>query len=199
MQVRPSWHLRPQETPHGAARVARWYCPDSQVTFSLLPDCLASGLPGSLAELEAAVVLAETSPVLIEAARQAHPDPEVGEKAARRWLKRRQDAVHACLWIVRDILSDRFRDCRPTVLGMRDHLGHAEVLPILCALLAFRHLYVPAPIGVCLSERKVPDEREISFWRCQHSMGPDPPAISGRRIAPLRDRCRQATGELPEN
>ncbi|MDE2911891.1 MAG: hypothetical protein OXL68_03070 [Paracoccaceae bacterium] len=141
----------------------------------------------SLAELEVAVALAETSPVLTEDAWRAHPDPEVGAKAARRWLKRRCDAVNAFLWIVRDIRSNRIRDCRPTVLGMRDPLGHAEVLPILCALLACRHLYVPAPIGVSLPKRKRPDEREISVWRCQHSMSPGPPAVSWQRIARQRD------------
>jgi len=41
--------------PHGA-RVARWYCPESHRTFSLLPDCLASRLSGSLGEIEAVVI-----------------------------------------------------------------------------------------------------------------------------------------------
>ena len=36
-----------RKTPRGT-RVARWYCPQSRTTFSLLPDCLAARLPGTL-------------------------------------------------------------------------------------------------------------------------------------------------------
>ena len=32
-----------RKTPRGT-RVARWYCPQSRTTFSLLPDCLAARL-----------------------------------------------------------------------------------------------------------------------------------------------------------
>ena len=46
-----------RKTPPGT-RVARWYCPESRTTFSLLPDCLAARLPGTLAELEDAVATA---------------------------------------------------------------------------------------------------------------------------------------------
>ena len=81
----------------GDAHVARWYCPDSQITFSLLPDCLASGLPVSMAELEAAVALSETCLVLTE--------------AARRWLTRRRDAVHTCLWVLITLMPELFRLC----------------------------------------------------------------------------------------
>ena len=51
----------PRKTPAGV-RIARWYCPESHTTFSLLPDCLAARLPGTLAELEEAVATAERSP-----------------------------------------------------------------------------------------------------------------------------------------
>ena len=39
--------------------IARWYCRESHTTFSLLPDCLAARLPGTLDALEAAAVAAE--------------------------------------------------------------------------------------------------------------------------------------------
>ena len=32
--------------------IARWYCADSYATFSLLPDCFAARMPGSLQQLE---------------------------------------------------------------------------------------------------------------------------------------------------
>ena len=50
-----------RKTPSGT-HIARWYCPESHTTFSLLPDCLAARLPGTLAELEDAVATAERSP-----------------------------------------------------------------------------------------------------------------------------------------
>ena len=56
-----------RKTPRGV-RVARWYCPESHTTFSLLPDCLAARLPGTLADLEAAVAVAEQAPSLAAAA-----------------------------------------------------------------------------------------------------------------------------------
>ena len=40
-----------RKTACDEAHVARSQCLDSQVTFSLLTDCLASGLPDSLADL----------------------------------------------------------------------------------------------------------------------------------------------------
>ena len=40
-----------RKTPRGT-RIARWYCPESHTTFSLLPDCLAARLPGTLDEVE---------------------------------------------------------------------------------------------------------------------------------------------------
>ena len=50
-------------------RVARWYCPQSRTTFSLLPDCLAARLPGTLDALEAVVAHAERARSLTAAAR----------------------------------------------------------------------------------------------------------------------------------
>jgi hypothetical protein len=38
-------------------RVARWYCREGHCTFSLLPDCLAARLSGTLAEVEVLVAL----------------------------------------------------------------------------------------------------------------------------------------------
>ena len=43
-----------RKTPAGTL-IARWYCPESHTTFSLLPDCLAARLPGTLDEMEAVV------------------------------------------------------------------------------------------------------------------------------------------------
>ena len=49
-------------------QIARWYCRESHTTFSLLPDCLAARLPGTLRRLEEVVVHAEQAPSLVKAA-----------------------------------------------------------------------------------------------------------------------------------
>ena len=50
-----------RKTPRGT-QIARWYCPESHMTFSLLPDCLAARLPGTLDEVEQVVAHAEQAP-----------------------------------------------------------------------------------------------------------------------------------------
>jgi hypothetical protein len=50
-------------TPPGT-QIARWYCPAGHRTFSLLPDCLAARLSGTLAEVEAVVRAVEQAPSL---------------------------------------------------------------------------------------------------------------------------------------
>ena len=47
--------------PDGA-KIARWYCADGHMSFSLLPDCLASRLSGSLIEIEDVLTEVENSP-----------------------------------------------------------------------------------------------------------------------------------------
>ncbi len=81
------------------------------------------------------------------------------------------------------------------VLSLRDRLGHADGLPILCALLALRRMLVPGLTGVSMIENATISEREISHFRCQQSRAPDPPAISGQPVARLRDRCLAAIRE----
>jgi hypothetical protein len=76
-------------------RVARWYCPQAQQTFSLLPDCLAARLGGSLDEVERAVVAAETAGV--EAAAQALRIEQSELPGAVRWLRRRRRGVGAAV------------------------------------------------------------------------------------------------------
>ena len=51
----------PRRTPVGM-RIARYYCPTAHETFSLLPDCLASHLPGELAAVESVVVTVDALP-----------------------------------------------------------------------------------------------------------------------------------------
>ena len=89
----------------------------------MLPECFASGVPGSLSGLEDAVALAEAVSDVAEAARQAHPDPRVSRKAASRWLERRRDAVHGALRTLKGVFADQLLGCVPTVYGVRSHFG----------------------------------------------------------------------------
>ena len=86
--------LRPfaRKTPRGT-RIARWYCPQSHTTFSLLPDCLSARLPGTLDELETVVAHAERAPSLLAAANALRTDT-VALPGAMRWVRRRVRRVH---------------------------------------------------------------------------------------------------------
>ncbi|MXY32762.1 MAG: hypothetical protein F4186_03510 [Boseongicola sp. SB0676_bin_33] len=52
-----------RHTPWGRARIMRQYFRAAETTFSLLPDCLAAHLTGTLAELEDSAVRAERSDI----------------------------------------------------------------------------------------------------------------------------------------
>ena len=64
-----------RRSPPGT-RIARWYCPAGHRTFSLLPDWLAARLPGTLAEVEAAVVAVEQAGGLEAACADLRPEIE---------------------------------------------------------------------------------------------------------------------------
>jgi hypothetical protein len=82
-------------TPRGC-RIARWDCPESHRTFSLLPDFLAARLPGLLASIEDDITVASSCKSM-EAAADVLRGPEITLAAAIRWLRRRVQAVRAAL------------------------------------------------------------------------------------------------------
>ncbi len=132
--------------PRGAL-IARWYCPESQTTFSLLPDCLAAQLPGTLEELEEAVTHAEQSPSLMKAVAKARTD-YVGLPGAMRWLDRRVKLVRAALRAVILSLPDELAGCRPELSACRKRLGTKAVLVRLRTLAASSLPSLPAPLGL---------------------------------------------------
>lgn len=147
------------------AKVARWYCRRAQGTVSLLPDCLAAKLPGSLAEVEQAVATVEDAATVETAADDLRPDVEMPGRL--RWVRRRRALVYAGLIALRTLLPDELADCAPTIGSFRDALGTAPVLPLLRALGA-EHLHVlPPPLGFG-PRRTVP----LRFMkRQQHAVG----------------------------
>jgi hypothetical protein len=155
-------------TPPGT-RIARWYCRVGHCTFSLLPDCLAARLPGSLAEAEAVVAGVECAK-----SQEAAADilrPEVLLPGALRWMRRRVQRVHAALVILRGAFPQYFVECPATVLAFRAQLGITPVLPVLRAMADAQLGELPAPLGFRARLAASADHR-IGF---QHKTGTDPP------------------------
>lgn len=90
--------------------VARWYCPEGHCTFSLLPDCLAARMSGTVVEIEEAVKAAEQAGSQEKACDSLRL--ETGLQEALRWLGRRLTAVRSCLSVLKGLVPD-FAGCPP--------------------------------------------------------------------------------------
>ena len=168
-----------RKTPRGT-RIARWYCPESHTTFSLLPDCLAARLPGELDTLETVVPLAtrarlvahaERAPSRSAAANALRRDP-VGLAGAIRWVQRRVRLVHHALRLVIGLLPEQLERCVAEVGAVRARLATDSALVAIRALSAAQLPVLPAPLGFHPHRRG----STIRHRRFQHKMGPDPPA-----------------------
>ena len=111
-----------RKTPPGI-RIARWYCPESHTTFSLLPDCLAARLPGTLAEVEDAVATAGDAAASVAAAARTLRAGRSEPAGAMRWLRRRIRLMTRALTAVRGLFPERFVGCAATVPAFRARLG----------------------------------------------------------------------------
>ena len=141
------------------------------MTFSLLPDCLASRLGGTLQEAEEAVATAETAPSLARAADAVRADA-VHLPGAMRWLGRRVRAVHRILTTVRGLYPDRFLQCPAQVGAFRERLKSEAVLVGLRGRCEGQLAHLAPPLGFC------PDApaAATALPMVQHEAGPDPPA-----------------------
>lgn len=126
-------------------RVARWYCPTAQVTFSLLPDFAASRLSGTLAQVQEVVEQVEQAPS-VEAAAQALR-PEVTLASAVRWVRRRLTAVLTVLVVLRGLCPELFAQGAATLDSLRQVLGVQQVLPALRHHAAEHLRRLPPPLG----------------------------------------------------
>jgi hypothetical protein len=149
-------------------RVARWYCPQAQETFSLLPDCLAARLGGSLDEVERAVVAAETAGV--EAAAQALRIEQSELPGTVRWLRRRRRGVGAAVLALVTAMPGRLGNV-PELRTVRQVLGTERALVALRGIGADRLHALPPPLGF----RPLRRARSEDEMPCQHETGPDPP------------------------
>ena len=156
-------------------QIARWYCPTGHTTFSLLPDCLASRLSGSLDEVEQVVAIVEAKVAAGESIEKASERirPDIQLPGAVRWVRRRLSAVRMALLALVTLL--------PRQLGNVPRLGDVrKVLGTEHALIRLReigsaHLGTLAPpFGFGPRPKRRWRKRRCS----QQGTGPDPPRTS---------------------
>lgn len=158
-----------RKTPRGC-RVARWYCRESRTTFSLLPDCLAARLPGTLRRLEETVAVAEAAPSLAAAALCLRGEA-IGLEGARRWVRRRVRRVHRDLHIARGLRPDLLAGCPARMIPVRARVRSLIALVRLRGALAGQLSVLPSPLGFYPHG----PAGQNGPGRFQHKMGPDPP------------------------
>jgi len=150
--------------------ITRWSCRKGHCTFSLLPDCLAARLSGTLAEVEAVVRAVEQAPSVEAACGELRLDIEL--PGALRWISRRVHRVHASLNLLKGLLPEAFTHCPPRLAAFAEHLGLAEVLVGLRQIAAVFLHRLPAPLGF-VPRRNAGRGRDRAD---QQRVGADPPA-----------------------
>ena len=171
----------PRVQPKGA-QVRRYLCRREGRTVSLLPDCLAAHLKGSLEELEGAVRAAEEADTRAEAVEQARP-PGAGNPdspaSVRRWLGRREHGVRVLLVIIKGLIPERFTGVEPTLAGFGQQLDSDTVLRQLREVAAAHLGVLPAPVGF----RPPPGGRngagKPGMGEKTQTTGLSPPAVGG--------------------
>jgi|LGVC01.1.fsa_nt_gb hypothetical protein len=150
-------------------KIPRWYCLDGHTTFSLLPDCLASRLSGSLTEVEAVIAKVESSPSQEAAAHHLRPYIEL--PGILRWIRRRTFLVKAALIMLIELFPSLLAGCTSTISSFRSVLGVEHVLPELRMLGSLHLDILPPPLG--FGPR--PGLQKIKKSHFQHKTGTDPP------------------------
>lgn len=169
-----SRHTSYERVSPPGCRIARYRCPSDRVTFSLLPDCLASRLSATLPEVEEAVDGVErregSMAQLGAELRPANKDHDRVQGVVR-YLRRRCRGVHAALVTIIGLLPERFAGHPPTLEGFRAALGVKHVLGALRGLVADHLDSLPPPLG--FGPRPTP--RRKARRRLQQEAGADPP------------------------
>ena len=154
------------------ARVARWYCRTGRTTFSLLPDCLAAKLPGTLAELEQVVGAVEQAASVEAAADRLRPDIEWPGR--QRWVRRRRWLLHTALVALIALVPEVFGRCEPTLSSLASSLGTetGAVLSTLRAVAQPQLQQLPPPLGF---GARAAQRVAAGVFRRQHDSGPRAP------------------------
>ena len=157
-------------------RIARYYCPESHETYSLLPDCLSSHFRGDLADVEEVVAIVEVSGSVESAADVLRPI-DISLPCAVRWIRRRLQPVRAALFAIFTLMPHIFAGCTPSVGEARRILCTTSALPSLRDIVADRLGVLPPPLG--FGPRVKPRRRRRHRReRRQHKVGADPPGQS---------------------
>jgi hypothetical protein len=158
----------PRQTPPDI-KIPRWYCPQAHQTFSLLPDCLSSRLPGTLVEVEDAINKVENSPSQEAAVQNMRIDIEFA--GILRWIRRRLFLVRCALTLLAELLPLLPAGGSTNISSFRSALGVKYVLPEL-RIQASSYLHMlPPPLG--FGPRRA--AKKIKKSRFQHQTGTDPP------------------------
>jgi hypothetical protein len=136
--------------------VARFYCPESHTTFSLLPDFFAARMPGTLKQVEQAAQGVERARIdgsLEKEADVLRPPTETTDpielRSAVSWMVRRHQAVTWGLTVLIALMPAVFGACEPTVASVGGVLDNGDTV-----LVGVRHLaqdklgQIPSPIGL---------------------------------------------------
>ena len=135
----------PRKTPPGI-KIPRWYCPKAHQTFSLLPDCLSSRLPGTLIQVENAINKVEDSPSQEAAVQSMRIDIELA--GVLRWIRRRLFLVQSCaLTLLIELLPSLPAECSANIASFRSALGVKYVLPELRIRASCYLHMLPPPLG----------------------------------------------------
>jgi hypothetical protein len=153
-------------------QIARWYCPTGHTTFSLLPDCLASRLSGTLDAVEEVVATVETKVAAGSSIEKAAGEirPDIDLPGALRWVRRRLGSVRMVLLALVTLMPGRLGN-EPRLKSVREVLGTDQALVRLREIGA-AHLGVLAP---CVGFGPRPKRRWQRRRRNQQGAGPDPP------------------------
>jgi len=153
--------------PEGT-KIVRFFCHTEKITFSLLPDCFSSRLPGTLVDLETVVFMQETalckagceSPSIVENIMLPDTDPAAAagisgidqglfdQATDFRWLKRRVEYVFTALSIVAGLFPETFGNCLPTLTAFRSVFGGGPVLVRLRGFAEAKIHEIPFPVGL---------------------------------------------------
>ena len=158
----------PRKFPPGI-KIPRWYCRKARQTFSLLPDCLASRLSGTLVEIEDVIDKVENSPSQEAAAQNMRIDIEFA--GVLRWIRRRLFLVRCSLSLLTELLPSLPAGCSTSISSFRSALGVKYVLPELRIRASCYLHMLPPPLG--FDPPRI--TKKVKKSRLQHQTGTDPP------------------------
>lgn len=141
-------------------RIARYYCRSCRMTFSLLPAFMAAGCPGTLDDIEKAVLVHEDCGTVSQALKHVRANHHGDIRAQRRWLQRRMAAVHLLLATVKGLFPDLYSDVAPTLASFRQNGLPANTLMTLRIRCEPWLGSLPRPVGFGHGNRPVESQTD---------------------------------------